>query len=266
MNCIESSRRMKRKRAAKHSGLLVASALAVTMSCAGAFQSSFLPAAQRSSNSPMKLNVVTDPRQLMLMETNEKSFDRNALEDIYLLTTEGEGLSGDLIENTSVRQRRKSSEKVRIKKKEVDSASANNVNSKRIQFKGVSNTVDQRSRSKSHLGRAAPVRPITSVKTKQQKVSFAGTPEGPPPPSVTLASPSAATAADTVRQKRGFSPGGEADNVSLMSSRTGRTNSHRTSLLTITAQPEYVPVSLRRLACFPRVPARICKLTACQIP
>ena len=74
--------------------------------------------------------------------------------------------------------------------------------------------------------------------TKQQKVSFAGTPEGPPPPSVTLASPSAAAAADTVRQKRGFSPGGEADNVSLMSSRTGRTNSHRTALLTITAQPE----------------------------
>lgn len=159
MNSMNSSRRMKRKRGAKTSSLLFTSAaFAISISCAGAFQNAFTTT-QTTSNvrervcSSTKLNVITDPRQIL--RENGERVDMNALEDIYLLTTEGEGLSGNLIETAPG----------------DSSLNEDDGNPKRIQFRGVSNTVDKRSRSKSLLGRAAPIRPKSSLKSTPTKAT-----------------------------------------------------------------------------------------------
>jgi hypothetical protein len=146
-----SPRILKRKRSIRHSGLIVASALAFTVSYASAFQSSLQGVSTPSIGSRSSLtrrNVVTDPKQLMLITENDDSFDRNALEDVYLLSTD-DGLSGNLIENAPLKR-------AKIKKtSSLDLAKGSRTtNANRIQFNGLSTT---QSRKKRSLSKTPPV-------------------------------------------------------------------------------------------------------------
>lgn len=147
------SKRLKRKRAVQHSGFLVASALAFTMSYATAFHNAFNHGRGLRCSSGARLNVLTDPNQLMLVGTGgEDRFERSTIEDIYLLSADSDGLSGTLIENPPLRQRLESAGSLKRKtKSRVTVSPKNGISENRIHFNGLSTTVNKRARRKSNL-------------------------------------------------------------------------------------------------------------------
>lgn len=111
--------------------------------------------------SAAKLHVVTDPRQLMFIDTEgddqgDDQFERSALEDIYLLSTDSEGLSGMLIENPPLEQS--------LKSRKV--SQGNVISENRIQFNGLSTTVNKRARRKSSLRRAPAIHSEESMQRR----------------------------------------------------------------------------------------------------
>jgi DNA-directed RNA polymerase sigma subunit (sigma70/sigma32) len=180
---VMQSKGLKRKRTVQHSGFLVASALAFTMSYATAFQNSFnhmrKPADMRRA-SPAKLHVVTDPRQLMFVDTEgDDRFERSALEDMYLLSTDSEGLSGMLIENPPVRQSLKSRDKSKMKKENtVEVLEENVISENRLQFNGLSTTVNKRARRKSSLRRAPVIHSEESMQRRAPTRNMSSTMPG----------------------------------------------------------------------------------------
>lgn len=128
--------------------------------------------------SAAKLHVVTDPRQLMFIDTEgDDIFERSALEDIYLLSTHSEGLSGALIENPPVRQSLKSRDKAKIEKKNTV-PQGNVISENRLQFNGLSTTVNKRARRKSSLRRAPVIHSEESMQRRAPRRNQSSTMPG----------------------------------------------------------------------------------------
>eukprot|EP00980_Cylindrotheca_fusiformis_P007525 scaffold1561_cov129-Cylindrotheca_fusiformis.AAC.17 len=163
------SKRLKRKRSVHRSGLMVASALAFTMSYAAAFHNALRQVkrpAETGCVSKSRLNVVTDPRQLMLVKTDDR-VEMSALEDIYLLSTDAEGLSGALIENPPRRRRRESTRKPKTTKVRKTAKNGDGMSEHRRQFNGVSTNVNNGARKNVSPRRV----PLINSEERMQKQS-----------------------------------------------------------------------------------------------
>jgi RNA polymerase sigma factor (sigma-70 family) len=158
---------------------MAASTVALSFSCAAAFQGSFaqltqaLPSTRRSQGSLTTLAVVTDPDQLMQMEFFEKhEHDRNALEDIYKLATDSDGLSGDLVEDPPKMKRINTQRESAPIKKSSTTEEVRPESERRVQFRGLSTTPNPRSKKRKSLSKTPPiVRSQVLIKEQQQRTS-----------------------------------------------------------------------------------------------
>ena len=172
--------RIGRKRAFPHSSLLLASAVALSVSCAAAFQSRLAPAARstidRSRVPHTQLCVVTDPNQLLQMEFSERDrSDRNALEDIFLLSTGYDGLSGNLVEELCKKQRVKSMERAKIQKSPSQPKAEEEIRSRRpVQFRGLSTSPNLRSKKRKSLSSTEPIERSRALMREQRTYSSTG--------------------------------------------------------------------------------------------
>lgn len=142
----------------------MASAIALSMSCAAAFQSSLTPTAKgafvRSRGHATRLCVVTDPKQLMLMDISERDnqSDRNALEDIYLISTRDDGLFADLVEG--------SSKELHVKR----SNSAAKIKKTSMQFRGLSTTPKSRAKGEESFTGNTPTAKGETLSKERQRI------------------------------------------------------------------------------------------------
>ena len=140
-----NERRVGRKRSFPHSRLIVASAVALSVSCGVAFQNR-LPCASRpglDNNRCSSMGVVTDPNHLLQMQFDEpERSDITALENLYLRSTGKDGLSGELVEESPQKVPLGTAAKTKITKQVPDSPI------RRVQFRGLSTIPDSRSRKK----------------------------------------------------------------------------------------------------------------------
>lgn len=149
-----------RKRSYSKAGLLIVSAVALSLSGgSSAFQTSITPLyrANQVRSASMQLSVVTDPKEILLMELDKKDgFDRKRLESLYLkATADSDGLYGDLVEGIPTQRRNKTRIKANIIKTpppphvEVDGDDEGSERFERVQFKGLTTGKDGRRRRDS---------------------------------------------------------------------------------------------------------------------
>ena len=153
-----------RKRSYSKAGFFIASALVLSFSGgSNAFQcqTSFNIAA-RPCLSKSKCGVVTDPKQIMHMDLDDKDgFDRRLLEDIYLIaSTDSGGLSGDMVEGLPTKRpsQVRSVTKIKTARQVTGSDMKELVTAKgstRLQFKGLTTGPDGRLKRNS-LSRTPP--------------------------------------------------------------------------------------------------------------
>jgi hypothetical protein len=185
MNSLNSSSAalcsvIRRKRCYSTAGLLVASALALSLSSGSdAFHCekpclSFHPA--RHDRSATRLSVVTDPKQLMCLGIDDGGgVDRRALEDIYLIATaESDGLSGEMVEGSPSRSRSQTMSKAKIKTTrkvtEEEWGEVDATISKRLKFRGLTTGPDGRFKRDS-LSRTPP-RPKSTLSRSSTMPGF----------------------------------------------------------------------------------------------
>mmetsp|Transcript_16402 Transcript_16402/g.46963 ORF Transcript_16402/g.46963 Transcript_16402/m.46963 type:complete len:579 (+) Transcript_16402:223-1959(+) len=161
---------MGRKRSFSKAGFLIASAVALSLSGAStAFQSSLASLDRgnqaRSAATMTQLAVVTDPKDVLLMELKGRDgINRRVLEELYLIaTTDSDGLSGEMVEGVPSRRRSKVRTKAKIKMTSPppeiegygDTEDMLFNEPSRVQFKGLSTGRDGRTRRDS-LSRTPP--------------------------------------------------------------------------------------------------------------
>ena len=161
-NANKHNSRVGRKRSFPTSDVIFASAVALSMSCASAFQNS-LPLVERNFvNAPSQtmLRVVTDPKRFLETELSERDrSDVNVLESIYLLSNEHDGLNGLVVEELTKKNSPKSSEKTKIEKRRTKEGDGRSRAGSRVQFKGLSltpNRRNSRSKKKNSLSTTPP--------------------------------------------------------------------------------------------------------------
>ena len=152
-----------RKRSIEVVGALVVSAVALSMNgvSVSGFQSNGVGGRAHHQQRPLSQRfVVTDPTELLQMDfpdsdDEDEKIDLKALEDIYLLTTQSEGLSGDLIEEAPTKQVARG--KVGARKSNNNVATEPYLSRRPLQFKGLTTIPDRKSRQRSSLTRSSPV-------------------------------------------------------------------------------------------------------------
>jgi hypothetical protein len=166
----KSPKRLGRKRAFNVAGLLVASAVAMSITSAAAFQSSSMNGRAHHKESLLtQHHVVTDPSQLMQMEfPDSDDYDRRALEDIYLLTSAVEGLSGKLVEDAPTQ--RIARKKVG-KQKSKSYTNGESLPHRPPQFRGLTTSHDRKPRKRNSLVRSSPTVKSRALLSEQRRNS-----------------------------------------------------------------------------------------------